>query len=119
LKSCPTQAIGSDRFLLYAERCLTFLNEGKRNFPTWLQPQWHHCLVGCMICQRVCPENRHLLNWFEDAAEFSSEETVLVLQGVPQQQLPAATLQKLTQLDMQEYYELLHRNLGVLIDKFN
>jgi epoxyqueuosine reductase len=31
---CPTGAITPERFLLRAERCLTFLNEGPRDFPS-------------------------------------------------------------------------------------
>jgi epoxyqueuosine reductase len=55
MKACPTNAIGSDRFLLHAERCLTFHNERACDFPEWLSPAWHNSLVGCMICQKVCP----------------------------------------------------------------
>jgi epoxyqueuosine reductase len=48
-KACPGGAIGADRFLLHAERCLTFHNERPPEFPAWLNPSWHHCLVGCKV----------------------------------------------------------------------
>jgi epoxyqueuosine reductase len=51
MKSCPTGAISEDRFLLRAELCLTFHNERKMGFPDWIDPDWHHCLVGCLRCQ--------------------------------------------------------------------
>ena len=74
-KACPTDAIRSDRFLVYAERCITFHNERPRDFPQWLDPSWHYSLVGYMICQNVCPINQKLLNWIEAAAAFSEKET--------------------------------------------
>jgi epoxyqueuosine reductase len=44
MKACPTDAIGSDRFLLHAERCITFHNERSKDFAKWLSPAWHNCL---------------------------------------------------------------------------
>lgn len=82
MKACPTDAIGSDRFLLHAERCPTFHNERSNNFAEWLSPSLHNSLVGCMICQRVCPANKDILKWTECGATFVSEETALILSGV-------------------------------------
>ena len=63
-EACPTGAIGDDRFLLHAERCITFWNEKTPDiaFPDWIRPEWHNALFGCMHCQRVCPENRAYLD---------------------------------------------------------
>jgi epoxyqueuosine reductase len=115
LRNCPTAAITSERFLLHAERCITFHNEraGDFPFPGWLDPSWHNCLVGCLDCQRICPENKDFLEWVEEGAEFSQEETALILEGVPSDQLPAATVRKLEQLDLIEFLDSLPRNLCV------
>ncbi|MCR4397793.1 MAG: hypothetical protein NUV93_02405, partial [Firmicutes bacterium] len=43
-RACPTGAIGNDRFLLHAERCLTLLNEGQDPWPAWLSPSAHNSL---------------------------------------------------------------------------
>ena len=93
LRHCPVGAITSERFLLRAERCITFHNEkpGSVPFPAWIDPSWHNCLVGCLHCQRICPQNREFVNWVEDGPQFSEEETALVLKGVPLDQLPADT----------------------------
>lgn len=115
MKACPTAAIGSDRVLLHAERCLTFLNERPKNFPEWLSPDGHNCLVGCMICQKVCPANKDVLKWTESGAIFNNEETDLILSAVSHDQLPHKTLAKLKKLDMMEYYNVLGRNLKALI----
>ena len=48
ITACPTGAIRNDRFLIRAERCLSFLNEMPGAFPDWIDPSWHNCLVGCM-----------------------------------------------------------------------
>jgi epoxyqueuosine reductase len=115
LRNCPTGAGTSERFLLRAERCITFHNErgGDFPFPAWLDPSWHNCLIGCLDCQRVCPQNKDFLEWVEEGVEFSQEETALILEGVPLDQLPAATVRKLEQIDFTEFPDVLPRNLGV------
>lgn len=114
-QKCPTGAIPSDRFLLHAERCLVFHNERKGDilFPAWIDPTWHNCLVGCLHCQRVCPQNREFPHWIEETEEFSEEETELLLKGVQLDQLPATTAAKLKHLDPIESLDILPRNLGV------
>lgn len=115
LKQCPTGAITRDRFLLRAERCLTFHNEGADDFAEWIDPAWHHCLIGCMRCQSVCPENKDILDWIEDRYEFSEQETDSFVEDVPFEQIPAVTATKLKSMEINEEYRLLCRNLRVLI----
>lgn len=113
--ACPTEAIPSDRFLLRAERCIVFHNEkpGEIPFPTWMNPSWHNCVVGCFRCQRVCPLNREFLRWIGDHEEFSENETAMLLGATPAEKLPAETLGKLQRLSLDEYLGVLPRNLGV------
>jgi len=117
LRSCPTGAITRERFLLHAERCITFHNERSGDFPHWIEPHWHNCLVGCLHCQDVCPENKDFLGWIEEKGEFSEEETALLLKGKKSGQLPSSVLRKLEQLELAEYADFFPRNLGVLLDK--
>jgi epoxyqueuosine reductase len=116
-RACPTGAIAPDRFLLHAERCLTFLNEKPTevSFPEWVDPSWHNSLVGCLRCQRVCPENKKVKDWVVGDEVFSEEETQLLLDGVAQEHLPAATVSKLARLDLIELLDVLPRNLGALL----
>lgn len=118
-QNCPTGAIPDDRFLLRAERCIVFHNERKGDipFPAWIDLSSHNCLVGCLHCQRVCPQNRKFLQWIEEKEEFSQEETVLLLKGVPRDRLPAETVRKLERLDLIEDMGTLPRNLGVFFGK--
>jgi epoxyqueuosine reductase len=119
LRKCPTGAITQERFLLHAERCITFRNEkpGDVPFPEWIDPSWHNCLVGCLDCQTICPQNRDVLQWIDEGAEFSQEETALFLEGVSLDQLPAATVKKLQHFDMVEYLDLFPRNLHVFFER--
>ena len=116
-RACPTGAIASDRFLLHAERCLTFLNEKPAEvpFPEWVDPSWHNCLVGCMRCQRACPENKKVRDWVVGDELFSEEETALLLDGVAQERLPSETVAKLERLDLIELLEIIPRNLSALL----
>ena len=117
IRACPSGAITAERFLLHAERCLTFRNEKPSDvpFPAWVDPTWHNCLVGCMLCQRVCPENKEFLGWVEEGVEFSQEETALLLEGVPPSQLPDALMEKLARWDLVDLLDILPRNLGVFL----
>jgi epoxyqueuosine reductase len=117
LRHCPTDAITSERFLLHAERCISFHNEKPSYvpFPAWMDPAWHNCLVGCLHCQRVCPQNREVWGWVQDGAAFSQDETALLLEGIPFDQLPPAVAEKLERLEMDSYAQVLSRNLNALL----
>jgi epoxyqueuosine reductase len=115
MDACPTGAIVPHRFLVHAERCITFHNERRPDFPQWLDPSWHNSLVGCMICQNVCPMNQKLLNWIEDGAAFSEKETDYLFKGVPPDDMPKTMVEKLEKLGMTEYVDVLERNLKAII----
>jgi epoxyqueuosine reductase len=114
---CPTGAIPSERFLLYAEHCIVFHNErpGHVAFPAWLEPSAHNCLVGCLHCQSVCPANHDVLDRVEEGAAFSEQETALLLEAIPIDRLPNATQRKLEQWDLLELYDVMPRNLRALL----
>jgi epoxyqueuosine reductase len=116
-EACPTGAITGERFLIRGERCITFLNEFPGEFPNWLDPAWHNCLVGCLHCQRCCPLNSRVAGWIIDGETFTEEETALLLRGGPEVSVPMDTARKLERLGMLEYLELLPRNLNVLFRK--
>jgi epoxyqueuosine reductase len=115
INHCPTKAISRNRFLLHAENCLTYHNESASDFPAWINPEWHHCLIGCMRCQTICPENKAIIKWFEDRAEFTEKETALLIRGVPPDQLPEEMAVKIKSLEINENYHNLSRNLSMII----
>ncbi len=114
-KACPTGCIDIDRFLIKAENCLTNLNENTDVFPGWVKADWHNALVGCMKCQQICPENKPFIGNAAEAAFFSESETKDILRETPLDRLPDETVKKLEALDMAEYYDVLARNLKLLI----
>jgi len=115
LINCPLGAIDERRFLLQAERCLTFHNEHAGDFPAHIDKSFHHCLFGCLRCQVVCPENRKYLQWMEMREQFSELETLMILKGLPLDQIPASTRIKLDKLGLIDDYPLLARNLGAVL----
>lgn len=117
VKNCPPGAISKDRFLIRGEKCITFHNEGAEKFPEWLDPAWHNCMIGCMICQDVCPANKEFTNWVVPGDEFTEDETEMILNGIPQERLPKETVAKLENLELIGDYDLLCRNLGVLVNQ--
>jgi len=68
-----------------------------------------------MLCQKVCPQNKEFVNWVEDGPQFSEEETALILEGVPLDQLPPDTSAKWKNLGLDEDYDIFPRNLRVLL----
>lgn len=114
-KRCPTGAISADRFLLHAERCITYHNEQSIDvpFPDDLEDGWHNALVGCMLCQHACPVDKPYLKFIEFGPRFDTYETRLFCQGVALEHLPPATRQKLVDYDLDGMLSAWPRNLGV------
>jgi len=115
--SCPAGAIASDRFLLHAERCLTFHNERDAPFPGWIDPNWHHCLIGCMRCQTACPLNKPFAHWVADSETFTAEESAQILKANGAEQLSLSAREKLQRLSLLEDCDKLSRNLRAIIDR--
>jgi epoxyqueuosine reductase len=116
LEACPNQVISEDRFLVRAERCLTYLNEkpSDRPFPDWVRKEAHNALVGCMICQRVCPYDQDALWDKKEGVAFSEKETSLLLGEINDESLGAKVDAKLVEAGMDR--SIFPRNLKVLIE---
>ena len=116
LRACPTGAIKRDRFLLRAEKCLTFHNEmpGDRSFPSSIRKVVHHTIVGCMRCQEACPKNRGK-ETFVEGDRYTEEETEYLLKGEYQNDDAEEIMEKLecSGLDL----SIFPRNLKALLER--
>lgn len=114
--ACPTGAIGEDRVLLHAEQCLTWVNENPGPWPAWLPSDAHRCLVGCLSCQDVCPENARLAVT-DSGVAFSREETAMILADQPDHDgsVWEAVRAKLDRLGPLNEEAVLGRNLRALV----
>jgi epoxyqueuosine reductase len=119
IKYCPTGAISKDQFLLKAEKCLTFYNERNSSFPEWIKSEWHNCLIGCMMCQNKCPLNEDNIDNIESVVTFSEQETLEIIRNKPLRKLSRSTIDKLEKINLFCDYNLLGRNLSVLVKRNN
>ncbi len=117
ITACPTAAIPEDRFLLRAERCIACMNERSKEhpFPSWVKPEWHNSIVGCMICQRACPYNRDQKSRIEDGVRFSETETKQLLRDRLSGNKAPALRSKLKQAGLDD--SIFPRNLKALLER--
>ncbi len=137
LKVCPTGAIREDRFLISAERCFTLHSESRRPMPAWARPPETLCLIGCMACQQVCPENKGRLKTVPSGMEFTAEETEAVIEmgrgletgrpsaagrdtlGLQESAAWRSALAKVDRLGMTEGLEVVGRNLAYFLGRLS
>ena len=117
--ACPTGAIVEERVLLHAERCLTFANELPGPWPQWVPATAHHCLLGCLACQRCCPANPGL-EISDSGVTFTSDETRVLLGEPPPNggRIEGGIRSKIQDLGLSgEEEPVLGRNLRALLDR--
>lgn len=115
---CPTKAITSESHLIKADRCLTHFNEHSvEEFPSWIDPSSHNCIVGCLECQSCCPNNKEHMNNIIEPIEFTEEETLLLIDGKPLELYPDTLTEKIKILGIFDYLDALPRNLRALMNR--
>ena len=65
IKACPTGAL-EGRYTLNPHKCLAYVSQAKGIIPREFRGLMKNNLVGCDICQEVCPNNRGVLAGSED-----------------------------------------------------
>jgi len=115
--ACPTGAIAEDRFLLHAERCVTYWNEKSPEvpFPEWIEPAWHNALFGCLTCQRICPENHAFLDPVIEGPSFDERTTRALLAGAKKEDFENDVRSVLEEWRLADLLGYLPRNLGALV----
>ncbi|MGE5342126.1 MAG: hypothetical protein ACM3SY_11685 [Candidatus Omnitrophota bacterium] len=120
---CPSEAIPVDGFLIRQDRCITLYSGyfGGMEFPEWLDPSWVECLIGCMKCQRACPENRAHVNWIETNETFSEDETHLLRGGLSEETVSDSIRERLDRMGLIRFFglknclEIFARKLPLLL----
>ncbi len=118
-KACPTGAMGEDRFMLRAERCYTIFSESLDPIPEEMTIPSPRCLVGCLKCQEVCPENKGRLQYEKTGVTFSEAETAAMLHDPLEKQADVWTniRAKFGALGISEDTRVFARNLRFLMKK--
>jgi len=106
LKACPTGAIRSKAFPIRQDLCLTFYAgySGPQELPSWLDPALVEALVGCEVCQAVCPQNRAFRSLEAEEEGFSAEETEILLANRTPENVPPTLRAKLERLGLSEFF---------------
>jgi len=115
--ACPTGAIDREKILLHAEKCYTLFSESIRPIPESLKPPSPKCLIGCLRCQELCPENKSLLRPESAPVSFDAEETETFLGMKPAAGGPALgrALAKFQKLGLSEGLPVFRRNLNRML----
>jgi epoxyqueuosine reductase len=113
--ACPTGAIEKERVLLHGEKCYTLFSESVHPIPRGLKPPSPDCLIGCLRCQELCPENKGRLRREPAPVSFDEEETKAFLGLRPEADGPALdrVLAKFKELGMTEGFPVFRRNLAL------
>lgn len=118
IENCPMHCISEQNFIIDAGKCITLYTypEIEGNFKdNGIPENAINALIGCMRCQGVCPVNRSFLKNREIVESFNEEETQMILDNNfgSNQKL----MIKLKKIDMDEYEQVLSRNLKALMIK--
>ena len=114
---CLPGALSRERFIVQADKCITFFSEIDIPWPQWVGSCWDKdskCLIGCMKCQLNCPKNRENRDGVQSLEVFSRQETGILLEEKERSRLPVDLLEKLERLYLAEYIPILSRNLNIL-----
>ncbi|HEX3028203.1 MAG TPA: 4Fe-4S double cluster binding domain-containing protein [Clostridia bacterium] len=114
IKLCPTGAIDRNSEKIVADKCLAFFNELNDTLPRWLHNDWHNSLVGCTKCQEQCPENQAVWNR-KKIGSFSNVETQMIMKNTSFETIDVALQNKLTDLSLDRYFDVLSRNIMLLL----
>lgn len=113
IKMCPTKCINPNKNVIDIGRCITRIYEGEGEFPEWIKPDHHNCLMACFMCQKACPANIKYLDRIDVRAAFDEEETNKLLTKTAFSELSTNTQEKLKGMGIDGYYDIFLRNLSV------
>ena len=115
MNNCPSKCITEPNFVIDVGKCVTLYNEIAGEFPTWISPDTHNALMGCMKCQLPCPANHKVIKLTEKLEDISEQETKAILKLKSNKKLLDSLCKKLKYPITKEFFPILKRNLEFLI----
>jgi len=117
-ETCPNGCISEDNVMIDIDRCITLYNEAEGVFPEWIKPEAHNALIGCILCQKRCPENAEVMKDVRVLEEITEEETEAILAESAEGELMERISQKLSRFAAAnaESRKIFSRNLRVLLE---
>lgn len=101
--------------MILAERCLVLYNEFEDDIPKWIKKEYHNALIGCVKCEEKCPMNLKYKNQLVTLPTFSEDQTKEILQTKNPIDLSSKTYQTIYDYEINEYYNVFHRNFSLLV----
>jgi epoxyqueuosine reductase len=119
IDACPTQALSP--YQLNASRCLAYHNiekRGERDALYW--DKWQDWLVGCDICQEVCPWNHQVEpsraeEWLDSFSSYqinSFEELLTITNTQFRKKFKSSALSRIKYIDFMRNAFIVIANLG-------
>ncbi len=122
IKSCPTNVIKEDKFVINVDKCIPLYNERLDPLPDWFEPKIVDALAGCGQCQFPCPANIDGMNNIENIGELNEEETDFILgaEGLKDikgrdKEMHERIIKKLSRFSYVKYLSYFSRNLKLII----
>jgi epoxyqueuosine reductase len=115
IQICPVAALEKGSAWVNTNKCITRYNEQPGDFPEWIHENYHNSLVGCSKCQEICPQNYKKAR--EIVISISNKVINQIMDCNSYDELSRDTKELLTELSIEKYFQVLKRNIKVLIEK--
>jgi len=118
VSACPTCSIPGEFGLINVDTCIPLWNETDREAPDTIPKKAHNALMGCILCQKDCPENKTYYEPKITLPEINEEALGFFLAGT-WNETTRRILAEIVVYDedagLKEYLPILRRNLSNFI----
>ncbi len=118
VSACPTRSIPDDFGLINVDTCIPLWNETDRDAPDTIPRSAHNALMGCVLCQKDCPENKQYYKPKVTLSEINEEALGQFLAGTwneTTRKILAEVIVYDEDEGLKEYLPILRRNLNNFI----
>jgi epoxyqueuosine reductase len=115
VQTCPVRALEKGSAWVDTNKCITRFNEQPGDFPDWIHSNCFTSLVGCVLCQEICPQNSNKAK--EVAIPVSMDTINQIMAANTYDELGPKERELLSELSMDRYFHVLRRNIKALMEK--